>query len=113
MCQSQVEAWETTKIAADLAMEKSAFRTTCTRTINDSWVQTFNILCVLFIQIVNVNVLRHPGVPGPPIPRLLVIFCFYYFFFQSEPRTQYQETHSTLNEKKGGMALPEITSSSK
>ena len=33
--------------------------------------------------------------------------------FFSEPPTQYQETHSTLNEKKGGMALPEITSCSK
>ena len=68
MCQSQVEAWETTNMAADLAstlrfeqkgaMEKSAFRITCTRTINDSWVQTFHILCILFIQIVNGNVLR-------------------------------------------------------
>ena len=44
---------------------------------NDSWVQTFHILCILFIQIVNGNVLRHPGVPGPPIPRRLVIFCFF------------------------------------
>ena len=113
-----MEAWETTNMAADLAstlcfeqksgMEKSAFRTTCTRTINDSWVQIFHILYILFIQIVDVNVYRHPGVPGPPIPRLLVIFCF-----QSDPPTQYQETHSTLNEKKGGMALPEITSCSK
>ena len=31
------------------------------------------------------------------IPRLLVIL-FYRFFFQSDRLTQYQETHSTLNE---------------
>ena len=37
------------------------------------------------------------GVPGLPIPRLLKIF-----FFQSDRPTQYQETHSTLNEKKRG-----------
>ena len=38
---------------------------------------------------------------GPPIPRLLVIYFF------SEPPTQYQETHSTLNEKKkGGWPYP-------
>ena len=43
-------------------------------------------------------------VPGPPIPRLLVNF-FSVFFFQSDRPTQYQETHSTLNEKKGGMSL--------
>ena len=37
--------------------------------------------------------------------RLLVIF-FSNFFFQSDRATQYQETHSTLNEKKkGGTAL--------
>ena len=32
---------------------------------------------IVFTQIVNGNVLRHPGVPGPPIPRLLVIFCLF------------------------------------
>ena len=37
-----------------------------------------------------------PG-PGPPIPGLLVIL-FFRFFFQSDRPTQYQETHSTLNE---------------
>ena len=50
----------------------------------------------------NVNFSRRPGVPGPPISGLLVIF---FFFFQFDRPTQYQETHSTLNEKKGGMAL--------
>ena len=47
---------------------------------------------------VNVNFQRRPGVPGPPILRRLVIF---FFFFQSDRPTQYQETHPTLNEKKG------------
>ena len=40
-----------------------------------------------------------PGVPGPTIPRLLVIF-----FFKPDQLTQYQETHSMV--KKNGMALP-------
>ena len=43
----------------------------------------------------NVNFNRRPGLPGPSIPRLLVIF------FQSDRPIQYQETCSTLNEKKG------------
>ena len=38
---------------------------------------------------------------GPPIPRLLVIFVFV-FFFQSDRPIQYQETHSKLKEKKKG-----------
>ena len=50
---------------------------------------------------VNVNLQRRPGVPGPPILRLLEIF----FFNPTDQPTQYQETHPTLNEKKGGMAL--------
>ena len=50
---------------------------------------------------VNVNFQRCPGVPGPPILRLLVIF----FFNLTDQPTQCQETHLTLNEKKGGMAL--------
>ena len=37
------------------------------------------------------------GLLGPPIPRVLVIL-FSRFFFQSDRPTQYQETHSTLNE---------------
>ena len=52
----------------------------------------------------HVNFYRHPGVPGPPIPRLLVIFLLG-FFFQSEQMTQYQEMHSMLNKKKGGDGL--------
>ena len=52
----------------------------------------------------HVNFYRRPGVPEPPIPRLLVIFLLG-FFFQSERMTQYQEMHSMLNQKKGGMAL--------
>ena len=62
-------------------------------------------LCILLIQICK-------GVPGPPIPRLLVIVFFLVFFFfnPTDRPTQYQETHSTLNEKKGGgMTLAEIT----
>ena len=63
-------------------------------------------LCILLIQLCK-------GVPGPPIPRLLVIVFFLVFFQSDRPTdrpTQYQETHSTLNEKKGGgMALAEIT----
>ena len=31
----------------------------------------------------------------------LVMFFWVFFFFQSDRPTQYQETHSTLNEKKG------------
>ena len=33
---------------------------------------------------INVNFQRHPEVPGPPIPRLLVIF-FLRFFFSFRP----------------------------
>ena len=55
----------------------------------------------------NVNFCRRPGVPGPPIPRLLVIFWVFFFFFHSDRPTKYQETHSSLNEKKRGMALDE------
>ena len=44
------------------------------------------------------------GVPEPPIPRLLMNF-FLGFFFPSDRPTQHQETHSTLNEKKGGDGL--------
>ena len=58
-----------------------AFRTTFTRTINsaiyywnDSWVQTFHILCILFTQIVNGNVLRQG---------LLFRDFLWYFFFPS------------------------------
>ena len=40
---------------------------------------------------------------GPPIPILLVIFLG--FFFQFDRPTDYQETHWTLNEKKGGDGL--------
>ena len=29
-----------------------------------------------------------------------ILFLVFFFFFQSEQPTQYQETHSTLNEKK-------------
>ena len=49
---------------------------------------------------VNVNFQRRPGVPGPLILRRLVIFFF--FFNPTDRPTQYQETHATLNEKKGG-----------
>ena len=57
------------------------------------------MLRILLIQHVNANFYRRPEVPGPPIPGLLVIFLFS-FFFQSDRPIQYQETHSTLNEKK-------------
>ena len=60
----------------------------------------FTVYCAFCSsKYVNVNFKRHPGVPRPPIPRLLV-FCFLLFFFQSDRPTQHQETHSTLNEKK-------------
>ena len=49
---------------------------------------------------------RRPGIRGPTIPRLLVIFFVFVFVFFLSIRptaTQYQETHSTVNkEKKGG-----------
>ena len=48
----------------------------------------------------NANFYLHSGVPGPPVPRLLVIFFRSFFFFQSDRPTQHQGTHSTLNEKK-------------
>ena len=41
---------------------------------------------------------------GPPIPILLVNF-FLGFFFQSDQPTDYQGTHSTLNEEKKGDGL--------
>ena len=61
----------------------------------------------------NVNFQRHPGVPGPPTPGLLVIFFLSFLFFQSDGPTQHQETHSTLNEGDGltswfAIALAEI-----
>ena len=42
------------------------------------------------------------GYQGLLFRDFLVFFRF--FFFQSDRPTQYQKTHSTLNEKKGGMA---------
>ena len=57
----------------------------------------YGILRTLFIQ-------RRPGAPGPPIPRLLAILFFlgFFFFNPTDRPTQYhEETHSTLNEKKG------------
>ena len=60
----------------------------------------YSILCMLLIQVCE----RRPGVPGPPIPRLLGTF-FKIFFFPSDRPTQYQETHSTLNERKKGDGL--------
>ena len=49
------------------------------------------------------------GYQGLRFPEFL---CFFlgFFFFQSDRPTQYQETSSTLNEKKGGMALETIKS---
>ena len=37
-----------------------------------------------------------------------MIFFLGFFFFKSDRPTQYQETHSTVNEEKKGMALMEI-----
>ena len=34
----------------------------------------YSMLCILLSKYVKVNFKRRPGVPGPPIPRLLVIF---------------------------------------
>ena len=45
-------------------------------------------------------VLRNQGL----LFRDFLWFSFLGFFFQSDRPTQYQETHSTVNEKKGGMA---------
>ena len=56
---------------------------------------------------VNVNFQRRPGVPGPPLLRVLVIFFFFFFNLTNRP-TQCQETHPTLNEKKGGDGLIKI-----
>ena len=62
----------------------------------------YSILFMLLIQVCE----RRPGVPGPPIPRLLVtFFILFIFFFPSDRPTQYQETHSTLNERKKGDGL--------
>ena len=56
-----------------------------------------------------VNFSRHPGVPGPHIPRLLVIFLGFFFNqLQSDRLTQHQETHSTLNEKEKGDGLSNL-----
>ena len=52
----------------------------------------------------NVNFKCRPGVPGPTIPTLLVIF-FLGFFFQSNRLSQYQETRWTVNEEKKGDSL--------
>ena len=43
---------------------------------------------------------NYGGVPGLLLQDL-VIFSFRFFLFQSDRPTQYQETHSTLYEKKG------------
>ena len=62
----------------------------------------YSILCILLIQLyVNVNCQRHPWIRGPPIQRLSETEVFFFFFFQSDRPTQHQETHSTLNEKRG------------
>ena len=63
----------------------------------------YSTLCIL-LYYVHVNFYRRPGVPGPPILSLLVIFLLD-FFFQSERMTQYQEMHSMLNKKKWGDGL--------
>ena len=57
-----------------------------------------SILYIFLIQICE----RRPWVPGPTIRRLLVIFFFRFFFFESDRPTQYQETHWTVNEEKKG-----------
>ena len=63
----------------------------------------YSTLCIL-LYYVHVNFYRRPGVPGPPILSLLVIFLLD-VFFQSERMTQYQEMHSMLNKKKWGDGL--------
>ena len=88
-----------------LILRRSAFRTTLDDETLQSTIEMtpgFKPLCILFTQIVNGNVLRQG-----------LLFRDFLWYFFSEPPTQYQETHSTLNEKKGGMALPEIISCSK
>ena len=58
------------------------------------WMLTFNVI------------LGHQGV----LFRDFCDFFFIRFFFQSQRPTQYQETHSTLNEKKIGDGLSSICS---
>ena len=87
-----VEAWETTNMAANLAMQKISpfpfpfpFNACHAGYSDDQTLQptikmtpgfkTFT-LCILLIQICK-------GVPGPHIPRLLVIVFFLVFFFFS------------------------------
>ena len=48
---------------------------------NDSWVQTFHILCILFIQIVNVNFNVILGYQGLLFRDFLWYFVFSFFFF--------------------------------
>ena len=38
-----------------------------------------------------------------------MIFFFRFFFYQSDRPTQYQETHSMVNEEKKGMALEQLS----
>ena len=57
----------------------------------------YSTLCIL-LYYVHVNFYRRPGVPGPPILSLLVIFLLD-FFLQSE------RMHSMLNKKKWGDGL--------
>ena len=45
------------------------------------------------------------GYQGPLFQDLLWFFFFKFFFFQSDRPTQYQETHSTVNEEKQGDGL--------
>ena len=48
---------------------------------------------------------RRAKVPGPPIPRFLVILFRFFFCNPTDRPTQYQEIHSTLNKNKRGMAF--------
>ena len=45
---------------------------------------------------------------GYQVLRDFLFIFFLCFFFQSDRPTQYQETHSTLNEKKRGMAFLKV-----
>ena len=59
-----------------------------------------SILCMLLIQVCE----RRPGVPGPPIPRLLGTFFKFFFFFHPTDRPNIRKRIRRLTKEKKGMA---------
>ena len=66
---------------------------------NKSWNIFCSILCIPNMWMLTFNVIL--GYQGLLFQDFF-FFLFFRFFFQSDRPTQYQETHSTLNEKKRG-----------